>query len=76
MKRALTFVDKPGSLAIALGLDDDRLVKLDTKVNRMIEAGASIRKIIETVNAEDDLTDAEWTCFAYTLGYYDAKVRG
>lgn len=76
MKRDLTFDPKGGQLAVALGIDKQRAAMHEEMVEKMIAKNWTMEQIITHMNELDDLTDAEWTCFMFSLGHFDARVRG
>lgn len=76
MRRDIVFTGTRGPLALALGLDNERIQMLDNEFNRMIDANMSLREIIEYANEREDLTDAEWATFLYTIGFYQGRNSG
>jgi len=76
MKRDLPFNGNHGVLAEALGIDLERSKRCEELVELALKEKRSIQWIIETANETLDMTDAEWTTFMYTLGWWDHARRG
>ena len=72
MKRDLVFV-RGGTLGESLGVTPERAALFDNLVGKMIEEGKSLRECVETLNERGDMTDAEWTAFCYTIGWYQGR---
>lgn len=82
MKRDLAFSDRPASfkgrwsLGHALQISDECARKCEELVNRATREHFSLLELIHTANETLDLTDAEWTNFMYTLGWFHRGVLG
>lgn len=74
MKRDLTFVSG-GQLPEALGIDPARVARIETIVADMIDANDSIRQVLEHLNDAGDLSDAEWTCMVFALGFFEGRKQ-
>jgi hypothetical protein len=75
--RDLHWVRDDGVLGEALGVNDETIARVEALVNRAAATGAhmSLRNVIDEANQTLNLSDAEWTTFMYTLGWWDHARR-
>jgi hypothetical protein len=73
-KRNLNFRGS-GPLAVALGINPDRIAKLDVEVGELVKSGASLKTVIKHFNERGDMSDAEWTSFMYAMGHQVARLE-
>jgi len=71
----LTWTDNDGVLATALGVTGPRTELFDTIIQGAIDAGCSLREILDAVQNIFDLTFNEWTAIVYALGVYDGLAE-
>jgi len=69
IKRDIKFVGG-GKLPVALGIEPARLEHLQKICLEMIDKNCNMQQIMTRMNEEEDLNDAEWSCFMFSMGYY------
>lgn len=64
-----------GPLAVALGINPDRIAKLDAEVGELVKKGSSLKTVVRHFNERGDMSDAEWTSFMFAMGHQVAKLE-
>lgn len=67
----LTWTNNNGVLAVVLGVTDARAKLFDDVINAALDAGCSLREVLDAIQNIFDVTFNEWTAIIYALGVMD-----